>query len=361
VTGPTRFADLSFAAALATAKAAGKLLLVDARGALPADAEIPSTVLAVRIDPDADPQLAQQLKVEHQWATVIAFREGVEVDRSWGAKTRSQVSDWLAALERGQRWKDTPALVELDERRDLARRHLHEGQWSEALGHYLWVWDHMLEIQPTMYGVRHSFLKSELTRLISADQPSRLAFTAKRDVIAPPLDRLADESIFDWFTLNDALGDGDATLAWWDACDKRHYNQQHLRRLFMDLVPLFVAKERWAEVGATIDDGVADVVKLFDRLAERREELPHKIRGGDVADLMELFVERTRDECGVIVRGLRAAGRGDEANATAAEARRRDPSPEMATAVSGRSRSDGDAGSFHETTDRDLSGRRRPR
>lgn len=327
------FADLPFRAALAEAEAAGKLLLVDARGALPADAEIPATVLAIRISPDAEPQLAQQLKVEHHWPTVIAFRDGVEIDRTWGAKTHAQVSDWLAALERGQRWKDTPAVVELDERMNLARRSLHDKQWREALGHYLWVWDHMLEIQPTMYGVRHSFLKSELARLISADQQSRRAFAAKRDAIAPPLDRLADVTIFDWLTLNEALGDVDATLAWCDACDKRHYNKQHLQRLSMDLVPLFVAKERWADVGKTIDDEVADVVNLFEQLEERRRELPHKARRGDVADLLEMFVERTRDECRVIVKGLRAAGRGEEADAAVAEARRRDPSPEMARSV----------------------------
>lgn len=127
--------DWPFEAALAEAQTAGKLLLVAARGALPAEA-VPEAVLAIRVDPEAEPALAKQL----------------------------QLDNW-------------PTAIELEERRELARKLVWQESGPEA-----------------------------------ADRHAREVFAAKRDLLAPPLDRLPDESIFDWILLDDVLGEGGATL-----------------------------------------------------------------------------------------------------------------------------------------------------
>ncbi len=90
------------------------------------------------------------------------------------------------------------------------------GEFETATGHYLWLWEHMLEHQPAMYGVRLSFMAGEIEELVAAHEPARRAFTLKRDALG---ERLEDdptprdqEILVDWVALNQILRDDETLL-----------------------------------------------------------------------------------------------------------------------------------------------------
>src|SRR5262245_41251160 len=68
----------------------------------------------------------------------------------------------------------------------FARELTRTGRYDEALVEHIWLWEHMLEYDPAMVGVRSSFFADDLQTLVNEHAPARVAVGELRDRAAPP-------------------------------------------------------------------------------------------------------------------------------------------------------------------------------
>jgi hypothetical protein len=103
-------------------------------------------------------------------------------------------------------------------RLSYARMLVQPGRLDEATTEHAWLWQHMLEHEPSMVGVRLSFFIGDIERLVQTHAPARETFTALRDAVAPEgVDALDTPAFADWMALCRALRENDRVLAWFDA------------------------------------------------------------------------------------------------------------------------------------------------
>lgn len=339
---PDLFADLEFPTALHRATAERKLLLVDATAAWCGpcqmmdrttwlDAEVIAWLgehaIAIQVDVDAQKEVARELRIQAM-PTIIAFVEGKEFDRVVGAKKPKELLAWLEGVTRGETSlvaversaRDEPAnmLARLDLARELARA----GRHDEALVEHVWLWEHMLEYDPALYGVRRSFFARDLEMLAKAHAPARAAIQELRDRAAPADAGSIDRATFvDWMCLNRVLGEHERTLVWYDAmpAEKRPSLAPLLE---LHIIPLLVEAERWAEAGALYEDPLATINRSVDIVMGTPE---HPIP----EEMIEYGRVHLRKQAAELVRALFAAHRLQDAESVAMRAREIDPSDEM--------------------------------
>ncbi|MGE5182611.1 MAG: thioredoxin family protein [Acidobacteriota bacterium] len=349
---PAVFAELDLDAALARAQADHKLLVVDATAKWCGPCRImdrttwveasvvawlTARAIAIQIDVDGQPDVARRLRVDAM-PTIIAFASGAEVDRVVGAKDPAELIAWLDAVARGETALDTKraevaaAPTDIEARCELAQLLVGAERLEEATAEYVWLWKHMLEHEPAMYGVRLSFFLAELAQLIACHPPARAELAKLRDQVAPPAERAPDAAAFtDWVALNALLGDATATVAWFDTTGATLARDARLLALLeRNVVPLLVAAGRWADAGVLY----ADPLRSLARDAELRDHLDSHAPDGvlpEVRDRLLAMADRQfRDSAVTLVRALRAAGRTADADAVALEAQRIDPSDALA-------------------------------
>ncbi|MBS2026714.1 MAG: thioredoxin family protein [Deltaproteobacteria bacterium] len=347
---PAIFAELELDAALAQAASEKKLLLVDATASWcgpcktmdrttwvdPAVIDaLREKALAIQIDVDAKADVAKKLNIMAM-PTVIAFRDGAEIDRVVGLHPRDELLAWLDGLAHGetslqrQRAEVASNPGDMQERMALAQMLVSANQLDEATKEYLWLWEHMLEHEPAMKGVRRSFLVMELYDLAAKHPPAREALARVRDAVAPrERTALRAEGLADWFSLNDALGERSRGLEWFDATRPKAGDDKLLAWLLeSQVVPMLIEANRWADAGAlfaqplkTLEEAVA--------LLNQADHMPSDTPPG----FREFATKNLREVAGQLVRALRAAHRDEEAKAVAAEARKLDDSAEMSAAL----------------------------
>jgi thiol-disulfide isomerase/thioredoxin len=344
---------LKFGAARERALAERKLLLVDATAewcgpckmmdrTTWVDSDVVAWVrdhaIALQIDVDAEKSFAQEFRITAM-PTIIAFVDGAEFDRVVGAKKPKELLAWLDAVKRGetslaiqqQKVQKTPG--DIDARLNLARELTRAGRYDEAVIEHVWLWEHMLELVPSMYGVRMSFFAHDLTILVNAYAPAREAISAVRDRAAPPdAGAIAIESFHDWVCLNGVLGETERSLAWFDALSAVRRADLESSIIEHDIIPLLIEKARWADAGALYGnpletlDGAADILRHTEAMANDRDLPP-----GLIASSRRSF----RKSAATLIRALRAAGRDEDVNSVERRAREVDPSQEMIAEIAG--------------------------
>lgn len=348
---PALFADLELATALERAMAERKLLLVDATASWCGPCQMMDRTtwvdaavvawfhdhaLAIQVDVEEHKEIAQQLRIDAM-PTIIAFVEGKEFDRVVGARKPKELLAWLEGVMRGEtslsvsrcRAQATPA--DMGARMQLARELTRAGRYDEALVEHVWLWEHMLEHEPAMYGVRMSFFAHDLERLISLHGPARAAIEALRDRAAPSASSPVEvESFRDWKCLNGVLGERSRSLAWYDALPPA--TRRSLGRLLeRDIIPLLIEAQRWAEAGALYDQPLATVERYAAILAHEPTNVPAEMR----EHLRELHARAFRKDVAQVVRALCAARRAEEVELVARRALTVDPSEHMRQALAG--------------------------
>src|SRR5688572_30220062 len=119
--------------------------------------------IVIQIDVDVEQELARSLGIRAM-PTVIVFRDGQEIDRQTGLQKTSQLLEWLDRLAEGEtslqrlqrECAANPSDMQL--RMRLASKLLDAKRADEATREYVWLWRNMLTHQPSMVGVKHSFL-----------------------------------------------------------------------------------------------------------------------------------------------------------------------------------------------------------
>lgn len=343
---PEMFQRLEFGAARERALAEHKLLLVDATAewcgpckmmdrTTWVDSDVVAWVrehaIALQIDVDADKDFAQEFRITAM-PTIIAFVDGAEFDRVVGAKKPKELLAWLDAVTKGktslviqqQQVQKNPANI--DARLNLARELTRAGRYEDAVAEHVWLWEHMLEHVPSMYGVRKSFFARDLMTLVNAHEPARTAISAVRDRAAPPDEGpIAVEIFHDWVCLNRVLGEAERSLAWFDALSAARRADLEGSIIEHDIIPLLIEKARWADAGALYSDPLATLNRAAEILS-RTEEMATK---RDLPELIASSRGHFRKSAANLIRALRAAGRDTDAESMERRAREVHPSEEM--------------------------------
>jgi hypothetical protein len=221
------------------------------------------------------------------------------------------------------------------ERKKQATELLRGGRLDEALEEYDWLWRNMHHLEPELSGVRVSFMAQEIGKLCEGSAAARARFGAIRDetekAALSSTETAAREWRFDWIVLNEALGEGERTLAWFDAEDKVAA-REIIDRCAHRLIPLLRERGRWADVGRLFLDPVAEIrsehATAESALLRFPPDQEHMRQ-----ELAKVVLHSFRDHAGVLCRGLRAAERPEDAAAVEHEALRLDDTPEMREAL----------------------------
>jgi hypothetical protein len=282
--------------------------------------------------------------------TVVAFRAGTEFDRVVGMKGPGDLIAWLDAVKRGETSVDqlrrgvAANAGDMHARMSLARALAASRRFEEATDEYVWLWEHVLEHQPAMVGVRGSFMLNEITKLAEDHPPARARFAELRnsldrdDVKGMPL----RSDMTDWMDLSKALGEEELVLTWFDSkSDFVNARPELARVLRHRLVPLLVARDRWADVSRLFPDPMGALRAVHESLDQvRGRVMPEGMEA--LRPQMVLGVEKMlRNEGALMIASLRAAGREAEATAVTDEVRRLLPGEETDRAIADTARKAG--------------------
>ena len=211
---PPVFSDFSFDDALAKAKGDGKLLLVDATASWCqpckhmdkttwVDGNVVVAIgkdgLAIQFDVDEQKDLMKKLGVRAM-PTVIAFRDGKEIDRIVGMRAPAAFVAWLEGLARGEtsldlartaaREKPTSAERARPSRAGCSKQASSTRRRPSTSGSGS-TWSSSV---PQFAGMKHTFFLKQVMELMTAHAPAHEAFARLRDAAEP--------GTLDWFSLN---------------------------------------------------------------------------------------------------------------------------------------------------------------
>jgi hypothetical protein len=296
--------------------------------------------VAAQIDVGADELLARRLKLTAPPA-VIAFKDGQEKSRMEGFRNAHHMRLWFMTLE-GKATRFSAALRsrsgDLDEdmhgRLDYARALLERKRYPEATEHYVWMWKNIDRVQPSMRGVRVSFMAGEMERLAGADAAARARFAALRDEAGAAADaqRASVRDRVDWVVLNKIVGEQDRTLAWFDGAKADAREKPVIQAVSRLLAELLKEKGRWADLGRLHGDPLKELAFQHEASSVKLPDVPG-LPAAARENMRAVMAQQFRNAAAALVGSLWVAGRTDEASAVRAEAVRLDPSDEMKRAL----------------------------
>jgi thioredoxin 1 len=299
--------------------------------------------VVVAVDVDKEQDLARELRIQAM-PTMVALKAGKdEFDRVVGYKSPEEFLAWLEGIEKGEKSIEAvkrearqPGGGDMRARLNLARALVNDGKNEEAADEYVWLWKHMLEEQPSMYGVRLSFMAGDMERLADSDQGARAKFVAVRDETFKRVqgERVAREDLTDWLTLNRILGEQDETLKWFDTVKE----EPRWRSMLQGNVGIFDeplrGAGRWADLGRLYKDPMRDLQFRHQLIAMRPPmSLPEGIPEEQRKEIEDMPGNMFRENVSRIYAALLAADREKEAEAFANEARRLDGSAKLRDAL----------------------------
>ncbi len=336
---PPIFSDLAYDEAQRRARKDDRLLIVDATATWcgpckrmdrttwtdPAvEAWLKEHAIAIQFDVDEHPDLAEQLRA-HALPTIIAFRDGEELDRIVAYRTPGALLEWLEGLLEGRTSleslraramkKNWRGRYDIRARMQYADALRYAGKFEDALAEYRWLWEHMLEHDASMGGVRRSFLAGDIKELIAEHEPAREVFRHLRDQAEARLKKAPDwDTLLDWLKLNDIIDDPSATMAWVDRMLRDEEGIATLARVVHAIRDTLIEQGRYDALG-----------RLIDNPHEAFEHDLALMKGSSRSLIAAAMSEETRratrttarrlfaDRAAILHAALLAAGRPDEA------------------------------------------------
>jgi thioredoxin 1 len=267
--------------------------------------------LATQFDVDEQPKLARELRVQAM-PTMIAFRNGEEFDRIVGYRDADGLLAWMNDVKAGKTSLDRvreaagdrageDGRVDIQARLSLARELSLSGRFQEATDEFVWLWDNMLDHQPSMYGVRLSFMVGDMQGLAAQSVEARERFAGKRDELGKALRTERGrtwDNLRDWVALNDVIQDDAAVLAWIDRVKDRDNGPATLRRMDFVIENVLMRNERYEDL----------TLIGWDPVAEMRQSLAFAPAAGGMVGDMD---ERQREQMLTSMERFQASSAGE--------------------------------------------------
>lgn len=240
--GEVHFHDLSFDEALERAATEKKVVFVDFFTTWCAPCKemdettfknpdvaawLAGNTVALKIDAEANETneaLAERYGVRSFPNYVFISSNGDLMDRITGKRPPKQFVDDSESALRGENAIARARTALADDpnnpmlRSRLATAYAEMGQDQAALREYLWCFDEGVKHRSSYYGVRLSFLLSDIERLGRRYPPARAALVDRRQLAKQRIiDGSAEyDDIADYSSINETLDEQDATLALYD-------------------------------------------------------------------------------------------------------------------------------------------------
>lgn len=216
---------------------------------------------AIPVDIDRHADIARACRISAV-PTIVLYRSGVEFDRSVGGMDAAAMRAWLDRAREGKTKAEAvreraggedggvPMRDRLQQARGLARSR----DFERATAEFVWLWNHMLEHEPAMSGVRLSFMASYMQDLARKSEHARDAFTTLRDGLTERLEgeHASREDLTDWLVLcTKVLGDDAAVRAWVDRIWERPTGPQTLRSVGHLMDRWLIEQGEWVKAGVS--------------------------------------------------------------------------------------------------------------
>lgn len=236
--------------------------------------------------------------------TTIVFRDGAEVDRAVGYRGTGRLLEFLRGAASGETtsvrlekslagvregsWKATGS-----QRLALARDLLEASRVDEAAEQFEWLWENLMQLDPSMERVRRSTLVMDLKELCKQRAASREVFAAKRDAVEAKLREDATwDLLADWLALNRALGDDERSLAWFDRVKVHPDAPGTLERFADQLKPMLQERgeARQAELILMYSHPERILANDYEEYRQTKQELEDQMRAaaGDKTGASEM-------------------------------------------------------------------------
>lgn len=301
-------------------------------------------ITVIRVNIRADLDAARALHVG-QMPAYIVFKDGEEFDRFGKQSLRGEDAEkWLVEVRGGARRHARlleeagdrgQGKVDVDRRRRLAAELVEAGEYVLAREEYVWLWKNIGKHSRAHVGVRGSFMAGEMQDLAALDRESRDAFAALRDETEADLkaDRGTWQTIDDWLTLNDVVGDQDRVLAWFDRVKETPEGRATIGRVGYRLGALLLEHRRWKDYVLTNPRPLSDI-----RSAKEARDM-HPGVGGRLMDdpvtgeRVSVQDRLFRHKCAELYAAFLGAEKDDEARKIAELAMEFDTEPQMIVAL----------------------------
>jgi thioredoxin 2 len=297
--------------------------------------------IAIQLNVDRSAKEAQDLRIQAIPA-MVAFKGDKEIGRIIGLQTAEQLLAWLGRIEGGEKGdaglldrlrkvRADPKAMSMLDRTEFAKELERAGEIDQAIEEYAWLWEHMLEYDPAMLGVRASFMLSDMQQLAAKNESAKKRWVALRDKAwegfsreaAPKQQRL--ESLGDWGDLNGMLGESDKNLAWFDRFGMDPEWEAGARGMAQRLRLVLIQKQRWSDIGRLFETPERELHIASLML----DEPPRGRSADDDAKSKQRDLRDFREEVGQSHAAYLAAGREKDAAALVEGAIKRDDTPAM--------------------------------
>lgn len=302
------FRNLTFEKACETAKAEGKVVMIDFYTTWcgpckkldrttwknnKVRAWLKAKTVAIKVDAERQRKLSARYQVKAYPTILFLKPDGTTIDRLVGYKPPAA---FLKAAKAGLSGKDSltrarEALAghETDpmKRMQYADILAREGKTAEALKEYLWCWDHGEEHGLGFGGVRVSFLLGRIARLGAEHPPAlkaleRRSREARRKILSAPPRKKKPAGIFAWLrsdsyepyvraaqdlcALNRRLKREEETLKLYDHLKQKGEGYQELRhQLGREVFDLLLEARRYDDIVQDCDDAM-ERIEFLERM-----------------------------------------------------------------------------------------------
>lgn len=299
--------------------------------------------VAIQVDVDKEPGVSKTYQISAM-PTMVMLKGGNEIARKTGFMDAPNTLTWMQDASSGK-LAGGPKIdrdsKDMAARLRTVREVAQAGKAEEAAEEYAWLWDNMVGIEPSMSGVRGSFMASDMKALAERSADAKSRFTMLREIAAAKrgADPASVESLDDWIVLNEVIGDEDATLVWFDRVKTGEGDDAKLLGgVSFRLVGLLVEKDRLADVPLLYPDPLGELRSDYEMSAEmarRQPALPDFLDEATRESVRAQPWEQFREKVAVLYAGFLSAGKDETAAQILAEARKLYEKPRLVTGVIG--------------------------